>query len=89
MKLRKAILTAVLLPAVVACSSVGIGISIPIGGIGSVGVTVGSDGRVGGGVSVGVGGVSVGVGGTADLPKPKAEPQAPEAAASAASAPPT
>jgi hypothetical protein len=55
------------------CSSVGFGISVPIGGIGSVGVTIGSDGRVGGNVSVGTGGVSVGVGGTADLPRPKPE----------------
>lgn len=53
-----------------ACSSIGLGISVPIGGIGSIGVGVGSDGRVSGGVSVGRGGVSVGVGGTADLPRP-------------------
>jgi hypothetical protein len=87
MKLRTLALTLGLLPTLVACSSVGVGISIPIGGIGSVGVSVGSDGRVGGGVSVGVGGVSVGVGGTADLPKSKPETKAPEPAASAASAP--
>jgi hypothetical protein len=64
-----------------ACSSIGLGISIPVGGIGSIGVGVGSDGRVNGGVVVGRGGVSVGVGGTADLPR-----RAPEPAASAASA---
>ncbi len=62
-----------------ACSSVGLGISVPIGGIGSIGVGVGSDGRVNGGVSVGRGGVSVGVGGTAELPRPSP----PEPAASA------
>jgi hypothetical protein len=53
------------------CSSIGIGISLPIGGLGSVGVSVGSDGRVGGSVSAGRAGVSVGVGGTAELPQPK------------------
>ncbi len=76
-----------------ACSSIGIGISLPIGGIGSVGVSVGSDGRVGGNVSVGTGGVSVGVGGTAELPRHKTEAKAeapaaaPATPASAASAP--
>jgi hypothetical protein len=52
------------------CSSVSIGIGLPIGGIGNVGVSVGSDGRVSGGVAVGTGGVSVGVGGAATLPAP-------------------
>ena len=52
-----------------ACSSIGLGISLPIGGIGSIGVGVGGDGRVSGGVAVGRGGASVGVGGTANLPR--------------------
>jgi hypothetical protein len=65
-----------------ACTSIGLGISIPIGGIGSIGVGVGSDGRVNGGVSVGRGGVSVGVGGTANLPQP-APPTPADPAASA------
>lgn len=51
------------------CSSLGIGVSIPIGGPFGVGVGVGSDGRVGGSVGVGVGGVGVGVGGSTQLPK--------------------
>jgi hypothetical protein len=52
------------------CANVGVGfgISIPIGGMGSVGVSVGSDGRLGGSVGVGVGGASVNVGGTVPLP---------------------
>ena len=70
------------LPTLVGCTSAGLGINIPIGGIGSIGVGVGSDGRVSGGVSVGRGGVSVGVGGTVDLPR-----SAPEPAETAASAP--
>ncbi len=69
------------LPVLSACSNIGLGISIPIGSIGSIGVGVGSDGRASGGVSVGRGGVSVGVGGTADLPRPDTAP--PEPAASA------
>lgn len=52
----------------VGCTSIGVGLSIPIGGIGGVSIGVGSDGRVSGGASVGTGGVSVGVGGTARLP---------------------
>ncbi len=64
-----------------ACSSIGLGISVPIGGIGSIGVGVGSDGRVNGGVSVGRGGVSVGVGGTAELPRPTPAPAEPAASA--------
>jgi hypothetical protein len=57
------------------CSSVGIGMTIPIG-IGGVSVGINSDGTVSGGVGIGTGGVSVGVGGTARLP------QAPASAAS-------
>lgn len=63
-------------PVLTACASIGLGINIPIGGIGSVGVGVGSDGRMSGGVAVGRGGVSVGVGGTADLPRRPPEPAA-------------
>ncbi len=68
-----------------ACSSVGVGISLPIPGVGSIGVGGSSDGRVSGGVSVGTGPVRVGVGGSGRLPERPAS--APEAAASAASAP--
>ncbi len=63
------------------CAGVNIGLGLPVGGLGSVGVSVGSDGRVSGGVAVGRGGVSVGVGGSAPLPKPT------DPAATAASAP--
>ncbi len=65
-----------------ACSSVGVGISLPIPGIGSIGVGGTSDGRVSGGVTVGSGAVRVGVGASGRLP-------AADAAASAASAPAT
>ena len=68
-------------PALTACASIGLGISIPMGGIGSIGVGVGSDGRMSGGVMVGRGGVSVGVGGTADLPRPSPKPTEPAASA--------
>lgn len=57
------------------CTGISIGIGLPIGGIGGVGVSVGSDGRVSGSVGVGTGGVSVGVGGSAQLPK-SSEPAA-------------
>lgn len=46
-----------------ACASVGVGIGVPVGPVG-VGVSVGSDGRLGGSVGVSRGGVGVGVGGT-------------------------
>jgi hypothetical protein len=65
----------------VGCASVGIGVSLPIPGLGSVGIGVDSNGQVGGGVSIGTGGVSVGVGGSGRLP------QAPAAPASAPNAP--
>ena len=65
-----------------ACSSIGLGISLPIGGIGSIGVGVAGDGRVSGGVAVGRGGASVGVGGTADLPRSVPTPAQPAASAS-------
>jgi hypothetical protein len=65
------------------CSSVHIGIGLPIPGIGSIGV--GSDGRVSGGVNVGTGAVSVGVGGTTQLPR---SAEAPASAASGVAAKP-
>lgn len=45
-----------------------VGVSFPIGGLGSIGVSVGADGRVGGTVGVGVGGASVNVGTSGQLP---------------------
>ena len=71
MKHHKVFFVAVLVAALSGCSGISIGIGLPIGGLGSVGVSVGSDGRVGGNVTVGSGGVVVGVGGTAQLPPPK------------------
>jgi hypothetical protein len=60
-----------------ACAGVGttIGISLPVGNIGAVGVSVGSGGTVSGTVGVGVGGGAVSVGASGQLPK-KAEPEA-------------
>jgi hypothetical protein len=68
---------AVLAPllALAGCTGISFGIGLPIGGIGGVGVSVGSDGRVSGSVGVGTGGVSVGVGGSTQLPK-SSEPAA-------------
>ena len=57
------------------CANFSIGIGLPIGSIGGLGVSVDSDGRVGGTVGVGTGPVSVGVGGSTQLPPP-AEPAA-------------
>ena len=65
-----------------ACSHIGFGISLPIGGIGSMGVGVGGDGRVSGGVAVGRGGASVGVGGTLDPSRSAPAPAEPAASAS-------
>jgi hypothetical protein len=79
----KTVAAAGMLLCLAACNSVSLGISVPIGGIGSVGVGADSSGRVSGGVAVGTGGVSVGVGGTGTLP---ASPKAPQPPASAASA---
>ncbi len=88
--------TAIAVLALAGCTSVGIGLSLPIGGIGGVSIGLGSDGRVSGGVSVGGGGVSVGVGGTGQLPprdpfvrgrSAEQAASAPESAASAASSP--
>ncbi len=61
--------------ALAGCANFSIGIGLPIGGIGGVGVSVGSDGQVGGVVGVGTGNVSVGVGGSTQLP-PRADPAA-------------
>ncbi len=65
--------------AVVGCANVGIGLSLPIGRMGGVRVSVGGDGPVGGGAGVGSGGGRVGVGAT--LPRP------PDGASTPASAP--
>jgi hypothetical protein len=46
------------------CSSIGLGISVPIGPFGSVSIGGNSNGGVSVGAGVGVGGASVGVGGT-------------------------
>ncbi len=54
---------------VAGCTGFGVGLSIPIPGVGSVGVGVNNSGQMTGGVSIGTGGVSVGVGGTAQLPR--------------------
>ncbi|MBA4178812.1 MAG: hypothetical protein C0505_19990 [Leptothrix sp. (in: Bacteria)] len=56
------------------CANFSIGIGLPIGGIGGVGVSVGSDGRVDGSVAVGTGPVTVGAGVSTQLPP--AEPAA-------------
>lgn len=66
-----------------ACANVGVGISLPLPGIGSIGVGGTSDGRVSGGVSVGSGPVRVGVGASGRLPSADAA----ASAATAASAP--
>jgi hypothetical protein len=68
------------------CASAGFGISVPLPGVGSVGVSGSSDGRVSGGVSVGTGNVRVDVGASGHLPRTEAAKPA-EPAASAASAP--
>ena len=49
----------------------GIGLNVPIGGFGSVGIKLGSDGRVGASLGVGHSGLSVGVGTSAQLPSAK------------------
>jgi hypothetical protein len=63
------------------CASYQLGIGLPIGNVGGFGVSIGSDGSVGGTVGVGTGGVAVGVGGNGRLPRQADRP------ASAASAP--
>jgi hypothetical protein len=55
--------------------STGVGISFPIGPFGSIGVGVGSDGRVGASVGVGVGPATISVGTSGTLPQsPKTDP---------------
>jgi hypothetical protein len=55
--------------------STGVGISVPIGPFGSVGVSMGSDGRVGASVGVGVGPATVSVGTSGTLAQsPKTDP---------------
>ena len=54
-----------------ACSTLNLGLSVPVGPHTGVGVSVGTDGRVGVGVSVGVGTVGVSAGG--QLPVKKEE----------------
>ena len=74
MKHHKVLFLVVLVAALSGCSGMSIGIGLPIGGFGGVGVSVGSDGRVGGNVTVGSGGVVVGAGGTAQLPPKSPDP---------------
>ena len=74
MKHHKVLFLVVLVAALSGCSGMRIGIGLPIGGFGGVGVSVGSDGRVGGNVTVGSGGVVVGAGGTAQLPPKSPDP---------------
>jgi hypothetical protein len=57
------------------CSSVNLGLSVPVGPHTGVGISVGSDGRVGVGVSVGVG--PVGVSSSGQLPVKKEDETAP------------
>lgn len=52
-----------------ACSNISVGVGLPIGRIGGMGVSVGSDGRVGATVGVGTGGATVGASGTTQIPK--------------------
>jgi hypothetical protein len=72
--------------ALAGCSSVSIGVGLPIGHIGGISVGVSSDGRVHGGAQVGSGAVNVGVSGSGRLDSGKPRPQAPAEAASAAAA---
>ena len=51
--------------------STGVGISFPIGPFGSIGIGVGSDGRAGASVGVGVGGATVSVGTSGTLQQPQ------------------
>ncbi|MCW7540356.1 hypothetical protein OOT46_21210 [Aquabacterium sp. A7-Y] len=64
---RKPLILLVSTLALSACSSVGVGLSVPVG-FGNVGVSIGSGGRIGGSVGVGRGGVGVGIGGSTRLP---------------------
>jgi len=68
-----------LLPALLltACSSVNFGLSVPVGPHTGVGISVGTDGRVGVGVGVSVGVGSVGVSSSGQLPVKKEEETVP------------
>lgn len=55
------------------CSTVNMGVSVPVGRGAGVGVSVGSDGRVGVGVGVSVGAGTVSVGTSGQLPVNKDE----------------
>jgi hypothetical protein len=60
-----------------ACAGINtsIGVSVPIGRMGGVGVSVGSGGTVSGSVGVGTGGGAVSVGASGQLPPPPADKQ--------------
>jgi hypothetical protein len=62
-----------LLWALAGCSTVSLGVSVPIGHGAGVGVRVGADGQVGVGVGVSVGAGSVHVGTSGQLPVNKAD----------------
>jgi hypothetical protein len=68
-KLASLMLGLVFLATGCANMSTGVGISIPVGPFGSIGVGVGSDGRVGASVGVGVGAATVSVGTSGTLPQ--------------------
>lgn len=55
------------------CGSLNLGVSVPIGPHTGIGVSVGSDGRVGVGVGVSVGAGQVGVGTSGQLPRKESE----------------
>jgi hypothetical protein len=66
----RAVLSVVMVGTLAGCASVNLGFSLPIGRSAGVGVSVGSDGRIGTSVGVGVGGGSVSVGTSGRLPPP-------------------
>jgi quinol-cytochrome oxidoreductase complex cytochrome b subunit len=61
-----------------ACAGASIGVSLPIGRMGGVGVSVGSGGMVSGSVGVGTGGGAVSVGASGQLPPPAEKQEKPE-----------
>jgi hypothetical protein len=63
-----------------ACAGINtsIGVSVPLGRMGGVGVSVGSDGTVSGSVGVGTGGGTVSVGASGQLPPPADKQDKPE-----------
>jgi hypothetical protein len=68
----RGLLASALLTALAGCASGGVnlGFSLPIGRSAGLGVSVGSDGRIGTSVGVGAGGGSVSVGTSGRLPAP-------------------